>query len=101
MKSNDPNILMGIGAMDQLANCDPRVVVYSRQGCHLCEQVGDMLARCGITPTWVDIDADPELLERYDHCVPVVDILGRTRFRGQVNELLLRRILHAELGVDR
>ena len=30
---------------------------------------------------------------RYDQCVPVVEIDGQERFRGRVNEVLLRRLL--------
>ena len=71
----------------------PRVTVYSRQGCHLCDDAVSLLARFGLSPTVVDIDADPALRERYTDCVPVVEIDGRERFRGRVNEVLLRRLL--------
>ena len=43
--------------------------------------------------TLVDIDADPRLRERYNECVPVVEIDGRERFRGHVNRVLLSRIV--------
>ena len=49
--------------------------------------------RHGLSPTEVDIDQDPQLRERYDCCVPVVEIDGRERFRGRVDERLLRRLL--------
>ena len=42
----------------------------------------------------VDIDADPELRQKYDQCVPVVVIDGQERFRGRINEVLLRRLLN-------
>lgn len=80
---------------------DRRVRVYTRAGCHLCDQVGEMLGRAGIEPEWIDIDADAQLRDQFDQCVPVVEILGRERFRGPVNEVLLRRILTAELNIDR
>ncbi|MFO0913366.1 MAG: glutaredoxin family protein [Pirellulales bacterium] len=83
------------------ARLDRRVRVYTRAGCHLCDQVGQMLGRAGIEPEWIDIDSDSRLREQFDQCVPVVEILGRERFRGQVNEVLLRRILAAELNIDR
>mgnify|MGYP002626166057 CR=1 FL=1 len=41
----------------------------------------------------IDVDADPALRERYNECVPVVHIDGRERFRGKINEVLLRRLL--------
>ncbi len=72
------------------------VVLYTRKGCHLCEQAEAMLARHGLRPRLVDIDGDSQLRERYNECVPVVEIDGRERFRGQVNEVLLRRLLNSE-----
>ena len=71
----------------------PEVVVYTRQGCHLCDEAEQLLRQHGLSPQLVDIDADPALLERYTDCVPVVVIDGRERFRGRVNEVLLRRLL--------
>jgi len=71
----------------------PQVTVYTRPGCHLCEEAEATLVRCGLRPTLVNIDEDPELRQRYTDCVPVVEIEGRERFRGRVNEVLLRRLL--------
>lgn len=70
-----------------------RVVLYTRQDCHLCDDAQAVLRRYGLEPTLVDIDADPQLRERYTNCVPVIEIDGRERFRGSVNEVLLRRLL--------
>lgn len=41
----------------------------------------------------VDIDHDPNLRERFDTCVPVVEIDGQIRFRGRVEPTLLQRII--------
>jgi glutaredoxin len=71
----------------------PRVVVYARNGCHLCDDAVALLKRHGLEPELVDIDADPQLLARYDTCVPVVAFDGRERFRGRISEVLLRRLL--------
>lgn len=70
-----------------------QVVVYSRRGCHLCDEAHSLLVRHGLEPEVVDIDEHPELRERYDACVPVVTFDGKERFRGRVNEVLLRRLL--------
>lgn len=65
------------------------VVVYSRNGCHLCDVVKDTLAQ--LQPTadfqWreVDIDADPELRQKYNEQVPVVFIDGRKAFKYQMD----------------
>jgi glutaredoxin len=71
----------------------PAVTVYTRSGCHLCDEARQVLQRYGLTPQLIDIDADPALREEYTDCVPVVAIDGQVRFRGKVNEVLLRRLL--------
>ncbi len=69
------------------------ITLYSREGCHLCDIAADVLLRNMLSFDVVDIDADPTLRERYEECVPVVVIDGRERFRGRIDELLLRRLL--------
>jgi glutaredoxin len=69
------------------------ITLYSREGCHLCDIAADVLLRNMLSFEGVDIDADPTLRERYNECVPVVVIDGRERFRGRIDELLLRRLL--------
>jgi glutaredoxin len=69
------------------------VTVYTRKGCHLCDEAIDLLHRYEIQPDVVEIDEDSELSARYTDCVPVVVIDGKQRFRGRVNEVLLRRLL--------
>ena len=71
----------------------PDVLLFTRDGCHLCEEADELLRRHGLAPTAIDIDADPLLRQRYDTCVPVVVIDGKERFRGKVNEVLLQRLI--------
>ena len=79
-----------------------RLVMYTRQGCHLCETAHQELAesqrRFGFVLETVDIDTDPELAARYGEQVPVVAVNGEVRFRGEVNRVLLKRFLDAEQG---
>jgi glutaredoxin len=70
-----------------------QAVLYTRAGCHLCDDALDILRRHGLSPRLVDIDSEPDLRERYNECVPVVEIDGKERFRGRVNEMLLSRLL--------
>lgn len=72
---------------------DPDVVIYTRAGCPLCEEAREVLQRHGLQPRMIDIDPVDELRERFTNCVPVVVIDGKERFRGRVNEVLLRRLL--------
>jgi len=70
------------------------IVVYTRPGCHLCDEAKAMLESYGLTVRTIDIDGDPQLAERYDECVPVVFVDGRERFRGRIDPVLLRRLLN-------
>ncbi len=71
------------------------VVLYTRHGCHLCDQAHQLLVQHGLIVKAVDIDQDPSLVDRYNECVPVVLIDGRERFRGRINQLLLQRLITA------
>jgi glutaredoxin len=79
---------------DDSRDIAPRVVLYTRVGCHLCDDALALLESHGLTPVCIDIDADPNLRERFHECVPVVEIDGQIRFRGHVDPILLRRLLH-------
>lgn len=70
-----------------------RIVLYTRQGCHLCEDAAAILTRHGLAFDAIDVDAEPQLQKRYNACVPVVVVDGKERFRGRVDELLLRRLM--------
>lgn len=72
-----------------------KVVLYSRSGCHLCDDAQRLLERYGLSIKVVDIDQDPKLRERYHRTIPVVEIDGQVRFRGSVDELLLLRLLRS------
>ena len=69
------------------------VVVYTRNGCHLCDDAAHLLRVHGLTPRLVDIDADPALHAAHHEWVPVVEIDGVIRFRGRIEPVLLRRLL--------
>lgn len=74
------------------------LVLYTRSGCHLCDDAKAVLekhARFLPAIREVDIDSDPKLVEKFTTCVPVVEIDGKVRFRGRVNEVLLRRLIDA------
>jgi glutaredoxin len=69
------------------------IILYTRLGCHLCDDAKAMLESYGLTVQTVDIDGDPQWVERYGQCVPVVFVDGRERFRGRIDPVLLRRLL--------
>jgi glutaredoxin len=55
----------------------PSITFYTRVGCQLCdkalEQLEPLARRHGVDIETIDIDLDLELLERYDHRVPVIE----------------------------
>ena len=63
-----------------MAEFPSEVVLYTRVGCHLCDDAKALLERNGLAVRAIDIDQDPGLVARYDQCVPVVEIDGRERF---------------------
>lgn len=71
----------------------PEVILYTRAGCHLCEDAEALLRRYGLQPQLVDIDSNPELRERWHTTIPVIEIDGVVRFKGLVSEPLLVRLL--------
>lgn len=80
-----------------------RLVVYSRAKCHLCDDAKALLADyLDYLPDIeeVDIDRDPELKTRFGTSIPVVEFDGEIRFRGRVDELLLRRLIEGTPPVD-
>lgn len=74
-------------------------LVYSRRGCHLCDEACAVLVRHGLTPRVIDIDTDPELQARYHETIPVVYIDGRQRFCGRIDERLLARLLRGRARI--
>jgi hypothetical protein len=73
--------------------------MYTRQGCHLCDEAWDILTqarqRHAFSLVAVDIDTDPALVQEYGLSIPVVTIDGKVRFRGRINRVLLERTLRA------
>ena len=73
------------------------VVLYSRHGCHLCDEaqaiVGGIADELGVTVSVLDIDADPVLRQRWSDQVPVVVIDGRVHAVWRVDPVGLRAAL--------
>jgi len=70
------------------------VVIYSRPGCHLCEEAKAAMRVAGCddeyTLTEINIEDDPELLERYRYDIPVVLIDGCEAFRHRLTSAAFR-----------
>jgi glutaredoxin len=94
-----PSILRHWFAKPKRQRQDLHVIVYTCAACPLCDHAIDLLRRYqaayGFTMELQDVDASERLVCDYGNCVPVVVINGKVRFRGQVNEVLLQRLLEA------
>lgn len=75
----------------------PRVRLYSRPGCHLCDAAREVVARVcadlGEAYDEVFIDDDPDLVDRFGEEVPVTFVDGRQHDFWRVDETRLRAAL--------
>ena len=75
----------------------PRVTLYSRPGCHLCDDARAVIARVcadlGEEYVEVSIDGDPELQQRFGEEIPVTFVDGRQHDFWRVHEARLRTAL--------
>ena len=71
--------------------------MYGRAGCHLCDEARAVIVRVcadlGEEFEEVDIDADPELVRRFNDEVPVTFVDGRQHDFWRVDEQRLRSAL--------
>jgi glutaredoxin len=75
----------------------PRVTLYSRPGCHLCDDARSVIVRVcadlGEEYVEVSIDDDPELQHRFGEEIPVTFVDGRQHDFWRVDEARLRAAL--------
>ncbi|MDP9267049.1 MAG: glutaredoxin family protein [Acidobacteriota bacterium] len=75
------------------------VTLYTRAGCHLCDEVKATLTRARAHAEFnlreVDIDSDPDLRARYDLEVPVVVIDGKKAFKYSLTESDFLKVLNS------
>jgi len=75
------------------------LTLYSRPGCHLCDDMKAIVERVARTTTpaptieVVDISSDAELESRYGLEIPVLLVNGKKAAKYRVTEEELRRIL--------
>jgi len=73
-----------------------RLVLYSRPGCHLCDDARAVLERLGATFEEVDIEGDDALHRAYLERIPVVALDGEELYDFFVDE----RDLRARVGSE-
>jgi hypothetical protein len=68
-----------------------RLVLVTRQGCHLCDEALTILRGLGCEPELQDVDADDRLHDLYDWRVPVVLVDERIVAEGKITRAQLER----------
>jgi glutaredoxin len=72
------------------------LVLYTRKNCPLCDHAEELLEQYSAylpAISEVDVDEDPQLIEQFDIWVPVIAVDGKVRFKGRIDEILLRRLI--------
>ena len=79
----------------------PLLTVYSREDCHLCEEMTaalrELQAPVGFALEIVDVDDDPQLAARFGADVPVLAHAGRVLCRHRLDRDCLAAYL-AQIG---
>ena len=83
-----------------------RLTIYSKPGCHLCDEMKSTVRRVLSTRTAepppsideIDISGDPALIDRYGLEIPVLLIDGKKAAKYRVSEEALRRMLDGRMG---
>jgi glutaredoxin len=67
----------------------PHVIVYSRPGCHLCDEAKSAIENSNCSEHYtleeVNIESDDELLKKYKYDIPVITIDGVEAFKHRVD----------------
>ncbi len=68
----------------------PKVVFYTKAGCHLCDDARDLLenlaADIPFELTEIDIRTDLNIFELYRYRIPVILINGQTTVEGRISQ---------------
>lgn len=70
-----------------------KLVLMTRKGCHLCDEVLGLLRELGFEPELADVDADPRLFDLYDWRVPVLLRADRVIAEGRITRTQLEKAL--------
>jgi hypothetical protein len=78
------------------------LTIYSRPGCHLCDEMKAVVGRVAQTIPLsleeIDISTDPELETRYGLEIPVLLVEGKKAAKYRIGEEELARVLTARAG---
>lgn len=77
-----------------------RIELYSKPGCHLCDDAKIMLEEaktyCDLEIKVTNIEEDAALFKRYQYDIPVILINGRKAFKHKVCAIQLKERIERE-----
>ena len=75
-----------------------QMVLYSKPGCHLCEEMKAEISKANCAGLYelqeINIESDPELLARYRNDIPVLSINGVDAFKHRLSAADFRDYLN-------
>ena len=78
------------------------LAIYSRPGCHLCDEMKAVVARVAqsvpLMLDEIDISGDPDLESRYGLEIPVLMIEGKKAAKYRITEEELKRLMAGRAG---
>jgi hypothetical protein len=80
------------------------MTIYSRPGCHLCDEMKAVVRRviasadAPMAIEEIDISTDPDLEARYGLEIPVLLVDGKKTAKYRISEAELQRIVEARAG---
>ncbi|HEY7172721.1 MAG TPA: glutaredoxin family protein [Vicinamibacterales bacterium] len=79
-----------------------RITIYSRPGCHLCDEMKAVVTRVArgvpLDIEEIDISGDADLEARYGLEIPVLLVEGRKAAKYRIGEDELRRLIAGRTG---
>lgn len=76
------------------------VIIYSRPGCHLCDEAKAAILSAGCSDHFVleeiNIESDEELLRKYKYDIPVIVINGVEAFIHRVDPSEFIRVIRVQ-----
>ena len=85
-----------------MSTAPPRLTLYSKPGCHLCDEMKQLIdevrARVPVVLEVVDISTEPELLALYGLEIPVLMIEGKKAAKYRLTARELEKQLRGRRG---
>ena len=77
----------------------PHVIIYSRPGCHLCDEAKAAIMSAGCSDQFtldeINIESNEALLTKYKYDIPVITIDGVETFIHRVNPKDFIRVIRS------